>query len=379
MKIHSRAWGAGTLYGLIVFTGMAYPANQSGIDSISDPQASTIIIFDIGGILADYNKKAIIKKMIKDVGIVHLAGQWLENASVLSKQHLYTMMNQVLDDIAAAYYPEHLPIGYTAEGEPFGRGMCAWQAGRITSSTLNDELPLALDRLQKNGIIRTDRERIIIESTIRHSIIDSQTLVESHYPLKDGVALLKALKQNPANRIVILSNFAPEQFKKLQEQPQMRTIFDLCDDIFYSGMELYDGTQLGIKPALDTFEFVIRYCEEKYRINRTDGTIFFIDNQPENTVAARLCGINGMLVNASYHTDLIPSMTFTECAHYCAEKGLLQEDNQNVAADDALRLIQKALNQQNPLLITITAGCICGIILWQHRCINATGSQKVPL
>lgn len=364
MKIKNSCW----------LTLLMIVPSSVRLKATEHPKAMNVIIFDVGGILGNHSQKAVIKKVCKDVGILRLAGAFFRNRDDLSHATLYRLMNRVLDEIGAKHYPSDQNVTYTDKGEPCGQGLCAWQAGLITGKAIGDQLGYTVDTLLKQGVISSKTQANMVQSIITTSMVDKHTLANSYRPIKEGVALLKALKENPHNRLVILSNFAPEQFEVLRNQEHMKPIFDEFDAIFYSGMNINDTDKLGLKPNHGTFKTVIEYCANQYHVEKN--SIFFIDNQEENIVAAQACGITGLLVNGSSNSTNTRGLTFSECADYLNSQGLCGNNQENSYNNALQSLVRKILYLQKPHILKaaplmLTAGCIVGIMLWEKSSINS--------
>jgi len=213
------------------------------------------IFFDIGGVLFDTSKTAVMSKL----GIIEcMCNSDIENRSF---EFMCFMDPEKSDECA------------TFKGRPLPSILCKWQKGKMTCHELCQKVQDCI--AQNPNFFKNKTEKKLIKQI--SELVLPENYLEITKPLYEGFKLAKECKKL-GHHIFILSNYDPEHFELLKEEyPKLFEIFD-DKDIVLSG-------NIGImKPNKKIFKYVIN----KYKLDPKD--CIFIDDQEENLEAASQAG-----------------------------------------------------------------------------------------
>lgn len=249
----------------------------------SQLSSQTTIIFDLGGVLFGQSRAGFIRSL----GIGTLV-----TYSVFDRKAPWKFGTHLQDIIFAVCERMESPSGsygkatYTTKGVELPTILCAYQAGIVTSKQVLDQLPGVLARCREEGFFSSYRQELLVKRAIE-GIFDAQLIAKYIYPLKPNIELLKELSliKNPDGskkyRIMVLSNWDKESFEQVKKRFARQ--FAYFDQVIISGA-------IGIiKPNAAAFGYVLK----TYGLHPQE--CIFIDDQPENIVAALSCGIEAAI------------------------------------------------------------------------------------
>lgn len=173
-------------------------------------------------------------------------------------------------------------------GKPLSTLHCDYLAGMKTSAECFEQLQASIELLDSVGYFKSKRERRLAEKVLE-VVYDPEVCARYMEPINKGVKLLQKCSEkldehgNPANEMMILSNWDKESFPLMYEAKRMQRVFKYFnpENIFISGAF---GHEQGNKPYPWVFNFVTKAK------NALPSDFVFIDDQIANVEAARRCG-----------------------------------------------------------------------------------------
>lgn len=234
-----------------------------------------VIIFDCGGVLTNVSKS----KSLGFLGLGNLLPQLF--SSNFSIKKLREEFMEELHRLQPIHKKNH--IGITDEhGNQLPALLCEWMLGEKSNKELSKEIThlIAHDStLQKN---KTKRRAVL---ALASNMLNEKQFVETLYLEETVIQFLEACAQmknengEKRHRIYILSNYNRESFELLLERfPRIK---NNIDGYFVSGI---DGHAKPHGKCYDAFF-------EKFNINPTVETCYFIDDQEENRITGSKKGL----------------------------------------------------------------------------------------
>ncbi len=258
------------------FSGMAY-ARELGLGNIlsyairdfRNPKGLEGVVF---GVLSSVPQEEIVAR-----------------SDEFGNSLLYKKLNQSSGQVAV---PILIPTR-TMSGKVLPYIISAYQAGHISPATALELAFKILKELKENGYFVSDREAHLTEHAIR-LIFTPAVNAAMNKELSDGIKLLNELagqKDEKGDKkfiLVALSNVDKQSARILEERLRAH-VYDHFNYLFYSG-------DLGtIKPNDEAFTLPF---EELNKLDRFKDNpvkledVVFMDDQPENVVAAKRVDIN---------------------------------------------------------------------------------------
>lgn len=222
------------------------------------------IIFDLGDVLIETRYLATLW----NIGPMKMAYY----ASTLNNPFkCHKKLFDFLDSIQARN-PDQIPVK-DAHGNILPQLMCDWLNGARTG----EQILAYVDKNAGSFINRAEED--LVRSLIR-MIFTPEIFVQTRYLVKEGVNFARECKEL-GYKLYILSNWDPDSFILLQKE--IPDFFDLFDGIVISG-------NVGIsKPESAIYHYLL----DAYNLDPNDS--IFIDDQPDNIVAAQQIGIDGIV------------------------------------------------------------------------------------
>jgi FMN phosphatase YigB (HAD superfamily) len=259
-----------------------------------------VIIFDLGDTLMRVSHAP----MMRAVGLWRftsflLADCWHSPFAI--KQIVAHKLDQVLNLYQSSADAETKePVSYTAQGSPIALLMVDWHAGRLTSEEcriLGNALIILADI---RGMFASEREHDLIAALIE-AIFTPSILATTLHPIDEAVELLRKISTlrdtdtGKPHRCMILSNIDNETITMVHSSEQGRKIFQ-----HFAPADIATSADLGtVKPRADIYSRFI----EKYSLNPAE--CIFIDDRPENCIAAAQAGIQGIVITPSGYGDVL--------------------------------------------------------------------------
>lgn len=231
-----------------------------------------IVIFDIGGVLAETNKSAALNVLGKSALTQYALRDWKTPHSLMPATYdcLHKLYEEKNDAICDPY------------GNSMPQFFCEVLKGTINENTACKSAHQAINEHQ-NFCSHRQKELCKTMATL---MFHPKTLVETQQEISAGTQFL-AECQRAGHTIFIFSNYAPEAFAQLKEK--LPHVFDTIpnDNIVVSG---HIGAA---KPEPAAYE-ALKNRLELSGISPSYETCFFIDDQSENIAAAEEHGIRGI-------------------------------------------------------------------------------------
>lgn len=239
----------------------------------------TTIIFDLGGVLLGQSRAGFIRSL----GLGALFTYAIFDRKALWK--FPAALQDLVFAVCGQFKIEKDPCikpSFTPAGVELPYILCAYQAGRIYSADILEQLPHVLHVCRKKGYFVSHRQELLVKRAIE-GIFNAELIAKYIYPIRPTVSLLRRLAhiKNPDGskkyRILALSNWDKESFAFVKQRFAHQ--FSYFDGIIISGDV---GT---IKPNQAIFECAMKL----YNLQPED--CIFIDDQNENIIAAKAFGI----------------------------------------------------------------------------------------
>lgn len=231
----------------------------------NSPMQGAAVIFDLGGVLIETDS----------VAVCWYTGpmKWLYYCAQLKSPHsIRDTLYDFLDSIES--YPQHTQIVYDETGRRLPYIMYSWLAGKRSCSALMDDVQAMLPYYFFNT---TERD---LFASLSNMIFDPFLFAKTRRFIGEGIMFVKECIMQ-GHKVYILSNWDPESFVVLQDMhPEF---FELFDGIIISGSVGYN------KPD----DRIYSHLLSTYNLNPQD--CIFIDDQPENIIAATDLGIHAIL------------------------------------------------------------------------------------
>lgn len=254
---------------------------------------SKVVVWDLNGVLLTSDRFG----MARHIGLPGIILDTLLGGD--AKKRMFSFLNDTFGHQSPANPLEPKNAWYYAMGDglPLPEIWCQNQKGLSSHKVLNQALNTT------KCYFSSKRERKIVENLMK-AIFDPTILGRHLNPIKKGVKLLKAVANKPGNTCMILSNLAGDVFDELYKQPTCNILFQnfACENIIISG-------KIGMmKPYANIYEYLIQHLI-KFDPRFTDPVFLaqeciFIDDQWENVLAARKCGITAIWFNDGNYKNL---------------------------------------------------------------------------
>lgn len=219
---------------------------------------SANIIFDLGGVLLEPNKTAIVMK----AGPLSLA--WY---SISHLENPRTAFFNILSEIDSYTEPNNDIQTLDENGVPIPKIMCDWLKG-IPSKKILGKIKKTMSTEHSLWPLAT-------------AIFDPQSMASTQKIIESGKKFVEECIEQ-GHCVYIISNWDLESFTFMQEQyPEFFCLF--------SGIVISGDCGL-LKPDPEIYKHFLL----EYKLDPK--TCFFIDNQPENVLAAGKLGITGSVV-----------------------------------------------------------------------------------
>lgn len=234
--------------------------------------AKNLVVFGLTEVLLGHSVWEITKKL-----------GW-RIVSTLWDPQLPDRMRKKRADVLNAVSKEKSPFlaGGDDQGNPMSRIMFEQQAGVKTPQATMQEINDTITKLASQAFFSSDREKTLVTNLI-NTVDNPDVYIHCMEPLKGGLELVELCSQNPANELMILSNFGGGMLEQLQKlYPDMFKHFKaknivLAGDISEADRKQYFSSPLHvIKPGGPDGE-IFRYVE--IRTGYQGPTITFIGDQ----------------------------------------------------------------------------------------------------
>lgn len=233
------------------------------------------VVCDLGQVLIGPNK---LKFALSHLGLFNVIG--------FSEEHIRRVITDI-QNTARLFAPKNTVV-MGDKGTPLSTMHCEYLAGMKTSAECLEQLQASIELLDSVGYFKSKRERRLAEKVLE-VVYDPEVCARYMEPIEKGVRLLKKCSEkldehgNPANEMMILSNWDKESFPLMYEAKRMQRVFKYFnpENIFISGAF---GHEQGNKPYPWVFNFVTK---AKHAL---PSDFVFIDDQIANVEAARRCG-----------------------------------------------------------------------------------------
>lgn len=259
-----------------------------------------VIIFDLGDTLM----------RVSHAPVMRAVGLWRFTSFLVADcWHNPFAIKQVvadkLDQVLALYQSpadqtSKEPISYTAHGSPIAPLMIDWHAGRVSSEDCRAIGSALVVLADIRGMFVSEREHDLIAALI-DTIFTPSVLSTTLQPIDDAVELLEEISQlrdretGMPHRCMILSNIDNETIEILQSGEQGKKILS-----YFAPADIATSADLGtVKPRKIIYE---RFVE---RHHLKPAECLFIDDRPENIIAAAQIGINGMVITPTGYADIL--------------------------------------------------------------------------
>ncbi len=248
------------------------------------------IIFDFGGVLA----KTSESKFAWEIGLANLAALGITDLFSLDFSNL-GLKEKVLEIMGELGHQEKCDNGLVAKhgNTDLPEVMCQWLRGHISGEDANAKVQDYLNNLSQIGHdkIKSEAERRVLSEIVR-IMFDSKKLAEFTLPIKGSVSILAELKslKHEDYKLLMLSNWEQNSFNEIYNSENMQEIFGYFEreNIFISSI-----TKI-MKPSSLAYKIILEHLTN-YKISPKE--CLMIDDQPENIEAAKLCGMQGILVD----------------------------------------------------------------------------------
>lgn len=178
--------------------------------------------------------------------------------------------------------------------------MVDWHAGRVTSEDCRSIGSALVVLADIRGMFSSAREHDLIAALI-DTIFTPSVLATTLKPIDDAVELLEEIAQlrdrdtGLPHRCMILSNIDNETIDIAGRSEQNKKIFS-----HFAPRDIATSADLGtVKPRAVIYERFI----EKYNLKPSE--CFFIDDRPENIIAAAQIGIDGMVITPTGYQEAL--------------------------------------------------------------------------
>lgn len=245
------------------------------------------VIWDLGGVLFDTDRKAIAK----EVGYMHFVSY-----ALFTWHNPLRLKGKVFDALELVGGVQH---GETdcdccmGDGIELPEIFCAWLRGEIAGTDIIKTFESAVSNGTCDTILTSRRERDIVCKLI-NTMFDAKISARNTHPIKRGVEVLEKCAKNEGNTLMILSNYAQDSFEALYNKDESAEVFDWInpDKMVVSG---FIGK---IKP----YNSIYIYLKEVYHLDPHECII--VDDQEENIKAAQRHGFTTIWLKDGNYDDL---------------------------------------------------------------------------
>jgi FMN phosphatase YigB (HAD superfamily) len=278
---------AGAL-GMLVAIGIQTPFLTffSTTQSAYTPRTQTKkhIIFDLGGVLI----KTSTKRAFLQIGVLDTIRYIIttrtspRNVSTALRLRLYETLSQVKESDST-----HAPI-YDEHGTELPELMYLWMVGKEKTADIRMRVSDAIAH-HPEWFISSTEQRIIHNMVTM--IFTPELFSQTRTLVKNAHKFVLQCKEQGCS-VYILSNWDPETFVYMRDNVYPE-FFALFDGIIISG-------NVGCaKPSSEIYQHLL----SAYNLDSRE--CLFIDDQKENIVAARSCGIPSVHATAPLPSDLV--------------------------------------------------------------------------
>ncbi len=239
-----------------------------GRNHITNVPRITNVIFDLGGVLMQTNNK----KAVSHLGLSKILYYLI---TFNNPKNIYPKLYTVLDQVQPID-PEG-PIAMTPDGSrQLPQIMRNWLSGDMTCAQCRESALTFIDT--HPDMFVNSAERAVIRAAANMAFTP-EAIATIQQPVADGIAFVKRCKAQGLN-VFILSNLDAESYKLLKRaNPELFSLFD--------EKNIFVSAKMGvIKPDHAIYELLLSQASLE-----ADTCVFF-DDQQENVIAARACGIN---------------------------------------------------------------------------------------
>ena len=247
------------------------------------------IFFDLGYVLFSTSKLAAVRS----VGITtYLRYYWQRSTAESPKEAYFKYLDLLKPRV------EGVPESQSGS-VVLPQYILDWLAGSYSSNqALLDEL---VAKIEANpDCFYSDVERRMVTKTAQF-MFDPAQLAAAQRIIPAGLTLVEdcyaQLDEDGerAHQLYVISNWDPESFKILYQDPELQDLWAMFDGLVISGQEQC------IKPGKQIFD----RAKEVAKVQEGD-TLIFIDDQPENITAATKYGFDAILCDSheSVRTEL---------------------------------------------------------------------------
>lgn len=254
-----------------------------------------IIIWDLGGTLFKTDKMGIASH----IGLSDFICYPLFDGK--SPQSIQDKVFDVLEGLQTNQQHAKSLGANSPDGRVLPAVMCDWLAGKEKGESISKRAQEYINCLeaQNKFYFSSNREKRLVQNTI-DAMFDPTVLAKNTKIIKPGLRLLencyrqKDASGRPLHRMLVLSNWDSISFDNLYNSHQGEKVFKYFNerDIIISG-----DIKL-IKPDNALFNYMIR----TYKLNPKD--CIFIDDQIENCNAAKMAGMDVLLLENSNYGKL---------------------------------------------------------------------------
>lgn len=249
-------------------------STPSSFDALPASKTGVTVVFDLNGVLLATDKL----QAFKDIGLKLIARYaWQHGIATADIEHklpttLYELLNKVQPEGNDCDAHDHW-------GNKMPGIMCDWQRGKKS----NAEIKQAIDTYLKQNPtwhvgLKSSKQTLLLN--VVEKMFTPKRLAASMTLIPEGVAFAQKCKQE-GHTLVVLSNWDPESFPLIKQK--FPELFELFDAIFVSG-EMHV-----MKPEPKMYEKLLA------RKAVHGEQVVFIDDQPENILAAKKQGISTIL------------------------------------------------------------------------------------
>jgi HAD superfamily hydrolase (TIGR01509 family) len=244
------------------------------------------ILWDLSGTLFKPCALGLSEQEKEDFSFVFYMWSGSDHLSALDAQVL-----ALLNELGHQRGPQE-QIVRLHTGDPVPLIIVEFLAGRLSSTEARDTAVGGLPSWgKKHQVSVQDLEQI--ERKLR-TFFDPKSYLTCMKPLHEGVDLLAL---TTAHSLYILSNWDLESFQLLYERYEFGVFsYFKKDRIVISGETGY------VKPQAGIYDYFLA----KYQLN--PASLFFIDDQPENLLAAKTHGIEGIQFSPSLLSPIIDAL-----------------------------------------------------------------------
>lgn len=243
-----------------------------------------IVIFDVGGVLADTSRSGMMGELGGLTGMIKF--MICEGKRPDPKPLLFKLMAQC----AGKQVPEMGCACAWGDGAELPQLFCDWMTGKVDGKDVIEIIDQAINTGIYDNLFSGNREKELVRR-LAHAIFNPHTLAEHTHPIEGGAKLVRDCAKNPDLQLYVLSNYAKDAFEELAEKCEFQKVFSHIPQSHF----VVSGFVGAIKPYKSIYAYVI----DAYHIVPEE--CVFIDDQKENIDAAARMGFNTIhLQNGDY-------------------------------------------------------------------------------